>query len=88
MKFNNSEELHDPQCPENWRETNKTECVYLKNNYNSIDLTEVEQIDEGQDEWNEIKPDVRPTIGDTLKKVILSIVKKFSRLMHLTKQPL
>lgn len=42
FKIKANEKINLPQC----QEPNKTECVFLKNNYNSIDLTEVEQIDE------------------------------------------
>lgn len=55
-----------PEC----KDTHKTECVYLKKNYNSIDLTEVEQIDENVDESNEtIKEQYRPPIGPLLTQV-------------------
>lgn len=55
------------QCPEN---PNKTECVYLKNNYNSIDFTEVEQIDEMVEEtFNGTEKEFRPPIGPILLKV-------------------
>lgn len=56
-----SDENEDPQCPKN---TNKTECVYLKNNYNSIDFIEVEQIDESMEEsYNGTENKFRPPIG-------------------------
>ncbi|XP_031619026.1 voltage-dependent calcium channel subunit alpha-2/delta-3-like [Contarinia nasturtii] len=59
-----TEEIVDPQCP-GPKDLDKKECVYLKNNYNSIDLTEVEQIDEEIDgnKSNEAKPKYRPSIG-------------------------
>lgn len=49
------------------RNDNKSEQVYLKENYNSIDLTEVEQIDEYTYE-NETHPS-RPGIGPILSQV-------------------
>lgn len=49
---------------------NKTECVFLKNNYNSIDITEVEQIDEVVQEMNETESKMsRPPIGPILAEV-------------------
>lgn len=49
--------------------TNKTECVFLKNNYNSIDFTEVEQIDEFVEDVNGTEKEFRPPIGPILKEV-------------------
>lgn len=67
FKMKESDEIEDPQCPEN---TNKTECVYLKNNYNSIDFTEVEQIDESVEEsYNGTEKEFRPPIGPILIEV-------------------
>lgn len=66
FKIKASEEIEEPQC----QETNKTECVVLKNNYNSIDFTEVEQIDEDVEELNETaKALYRPNIGEVLAEV-------------------
>lgn len=75
-----SEEIEDPQCPEN---TNKTECVYLKNNYNSIDFTEVEQIDENIEYlYNGTENEYRPPIGPILLEVILeNPFKKYIRVL-------
>lgn len=64
FKIKESEEI--AEC----KESNKTECVFLKKNYNSIDLTEVEQIDEYVDEINEtVKEQYRPPIGPILTQV-------------------
>lgn len=60
-----SEKIDDPQC----ENINKTECVYLKNNYNSIDFTEVEQIDENMDDFNGTETEFRPPIGPVLTRV-------------------
>lgn len=60
--------IDSPEC----KETNKTECVFLKKNYNSIDLTEVEQIDEFVDDTNEtVREQYRPPIGPILTQVCL-----------------
>lgn len=66
FKIKESEEIDYVEC----KDTNKTECVFLKKNYNSIDLTEVEQIDEFVDETNDtIKEQYRPPIGPILTQV-------------------
>lgn len=46
--------------------SNKTEIVFLKENYNSIDFTEVEQIDENMNDAND---SYRPEIGPILAEV-------------------
>lgn len=50
------------------RNDNKTESVYLKENYNSIDFTEVEQINEFIEMMNETHPS-RPEIGPILAEL-------------------
>lgn len=73
FKIRETEEIDEPQC----KDTNKTECVFLKNNYNSIDFTEVEQIDEagvdpnGTEVGIEDKPLLRPKIGPILEEVFV-----------------
>lgn len=64
FKIKANEKINQPQC----QNTNKTECVFLKNNYNSIDFTEVEQIDEEITERGN-DTEFRPTIGPILKEV-------------------
>lgn len=63
FKIKANEKINQPQC----QNTNKTECVFLKNNYNSIDFTEVEQIDEQEERVNDTK--FRPPIGPILNEV-------------------
>lgn len=60
-----SEEIVDPQC----KDLNKTECVFLKNNYNSIDFAEVEQIEENDDDKDSTDTGYRPPIGSRLNRV-------------------
>lgn len=80
FKIRDSETIEYPEC----QETNKTECVYLKKNYNSIDLTEVEQIDEYVEESNEtIKEQFRPRIGNLLTQVCahctyINVLRKYN----------
>lgn len=46
-------------------EPNRTEIVFLKENYNSIDFTEVEQIDESMNDSNDsYRPEVGPMLSE------------------------
>lgn len=65
-KSRKTEEIDYPEC----KDTKKVECVYLKKNYNSVDLTEVEQIDEYV-EWK--NKTLRPMAGPILKQVCARI---------------
>lgn len=53
---------------------NVTETVHLKENYNSIDLTEVEQINEDYDDTNgSYRPEIGPVLSEVRKKIITHI---------------
>lgn len=62
--------------------TNRTEIVFLKENYNSIDFTEVEQIDEAMNDSND---SYRPEVGAVLTELrTLSLKHSIEKMLNVS----